>query len=158
MEFTVVQRFACTPEEYWQRSGAADFEDALAAAADVHVEPMPPRGPTLRTRVTQNQPMPPVAQKALGVERFRYVQEVERDDVRLATKWAIVPEMFSERVSCRGESRVSAAEGGCERVIAGKIDVRVALVGGSIERHIAEQVQRGYAKAEPVIRRLVEGG
>lgn len=154
----MVQRFACTPELYWQRSGASEFEAALAAAAGVEVEPMPPRGRTQRTRVTQNQPLPPVAQRALGVERFRYVQEVERDDARLSTTWAIVPDVFSERVSCRGESRVSAAEGGCERVIAGKIDVRVALVGGSIERHIAEQVRRGYANAEPVIRRLVEGG
>ncbi len=157
MQFTVVQRFACSPETYWSRSRGPEFEAALATAADVHVEALPPRGVVQRTRVTQNQPMPGVAQKALGIERFRYVQEVESDDSAFLTRWTIVPDVMTDRVTCRGESRVRASAEGCERVITGTIEVRMALVGGTIEKHIAEQVQRGYQKAEPVIRRYVEG-
>jgi hypothetical protein len=157
MEFTVVQRFSCAPEVYWARSRGAEFEAAVAKEAEVQVETLPPRGAVERTRVTQLAPLPAMAQKAMGVERFRYVQEVESDEPRFATKWSIVPDVMTDRVTCRGESHVRAAAGGCERVIRGTIEVRLPLVGGAIEKHIAEQIQRGYTRAEPVIRRFVEG-
>lgn len=158
MEFAVVQRFACSPEQYWARSRGPAFDAAMAEAADVRAEVLPPRGPVERTRITQNQPMPTVAQKALGIERFRYVQEVEADEAQFLTRWTIVPDVMADRVTCKGESRVRPTAGGCERVISGRIEVRMALVGGTIEKHIAEQVQRGYQKAESAIRRFVEGG
>lgn len=158
MEFTVVQRFACTPEQYWARSRGPEFDAAMATAADVLAEVLPPRGAVERTRITQNQPMPAIAQKALGIERFRYVQEVESDDAAFLTRWTIVPDVMADRVTCKGESRVRPAAGGCERVISGRIEVRMAFVGGTLEKHIAEQVQRGYQKAESAIRRFVEGG
>ncbi len=157
MEFSVVQRFTCAPEVYWARSRGPEFELALAQAAEVTAEQLPPRGNVERTRITQLNALPNVAQKAMGVERFAYVQEVESDEAHFTTKWAIVPDVMTDRVTCRGESVVRAAPGGCERVITGRIEVRIALVGGTIERHIGEQVQRGYSRAEPVIRRFVEG-
>ena len=157
MDFTVVQRFSCAPGQYWERSRSAEFEAAVAAEAEVVTESLPARGEVVRTRVTQLAALPAVAQKALGIERFRYVQEVETDNAAFSTRWAIVPEVMAERVTCRGDSAVRASETGCERTIRGSIEVRIPLVGGTIERHIAEQIQRGYARAEPVIRRFVEG-
>ena len=121
MEFTVTQRFACTPEDYWARSRGSEFEAAIAREAEVEVEVLPPRGAVERTRVTQLAPVPAIAQKAMGVDRFRYVQEVEADNARFSTRWSIVPDVMTDRVSCRGESAVRAGPGGCERVIRGTI-------------------------------------
>ena len=160
MEFTVVQRFACSPEQYWSRARGDEYEAAIAKEAEVSAELLAPRvegGRTVqRMRITQLSPLPPVAQKALGIERFRYVQEVEADEASRSTRWAIVPEVMADRVTCRGESAVTEAPGGCQRTLRGNIEVRIPFVGGTIERHIAEQVQRSYTRAESVIRRFVE--
>jgi hypothetical protein len=156
MEFSVVQRFRCTPEEYWERSRGDAFEQALAAASQVEVEALEPRGAVKRTRVTQIGELPSVAQRALGTKRFCYVQEVESDDVAHATRWSIVPEVMADRVTCSGTSQLSAVADGCERVVRGSLSVRIPIVGGTIERYLGETVERGYEKAESTIRRLVE--
>lgn len=161
MEFTVVQRFACSPEIYWARTRGPEFDAAIAQGAEALAEPLPSRqheGHTVEcTRVTVLQPLSAVAQRALGVERFVYVQEVESLDEALTTRWCILPDVMKDRITVSGDTVVREAPGGCERVIRGTIDVRLAFVGGVIERVIAERVQEGYAKAEPVIRSFVEG-
>ncbi|GDX82176.1 hypothetical protein LBMAG42_39870 [Deltaproteobacteria bacterium] len=161
MEFSVVQRFACSPETYWNRSRGPEFEAAVAKEAEALVEALPPRqeGARLieRSRVTLLQPLTAVAQKAMGVERFTYIQEVETIDANFTTRWSIVPDVMKDRITIKGDTHVRGAQGGCERVIRGSIEVRIALVGSTIERGIAERVQRGYTRAEPVIRRFVEG-
>jgi hypothetical protein len=156
MEFSVVQRFRCSPAEYWSRSTGPEFEKALAAASEVELQALEPRGSVQRARVTQIGELPAVAQKALGARRFCYVQEVEANDAAFSTRWSIVPEVMADRVTCDGTTEIRATAGGCERVVRGNISVRIPLVGGSIERFIGETVERGYQQAEPVIRQFVE--
>ncbi len=156
MEFAVVQRFRCTPDEYWDRTRGSEFDQAMAIASQVEIEPLEPRHNVDRVRVTQIGELPLVAQKALGATRFCYVQEVENQPGTLTTRWTIIPERMADRVTCAGTTEIRAMEEGCERVIRGTISVKLPLVGGTIERYIGESVERGYQRAEPTIRRFVE--
>lgn len=161
MEFTVTQRFACSPAHYWDKTRGEVFDAAVAKEAEVTASTVESRrdGQRLFEKVAIKHitPMTTVAQKAFGKTHLEYVQEVESDDERYTTRWTIVPSFFADRVACTGDSLVREVPGGCERVIRGKIEVRLPLIGGTIEKQIGEQIQRSYARAEPVIRRFVEG-
>ncbi len=156
MDFTVVQRFRCTPDEYWARSRGVEFDRALALASQVEFEPLERRGNVERSRVTQIGELPAVAQKALGARKFQYVQEVEEREAEHATHWNILPDVMADRVICSGTTKIRASAEGCERVVSGTITVKIPLVGGTIERYIGETVQTGYQRAESTIRRFVE--
>jgi hypothetical protein len=156
MDFTVTQRFRCTPTEYWARSRGGEFDRALAQASQVEFEALPARGNVERSRITQIGELPAVAQKALGARRFCYVQEVEEREAEFATAWRILPEVMADRVICSGTTRIRPAADGCERVVTGTIAVKIPLVGGTIERYIGDTVQAGYQRAESTIRRFVE--
>jgi hypothetical protein len=162
MEFTVTQRFACTPAHYWDNTRGAEFDAAVAREAEVTAAPLESRreGDQLFERIAIKHvtPMTPVAQKAFGKTHLEYTQEIDTDDAKYTTRWRIVPAFFSDRVVCKGDSLVRATAQGCERVIRGSIEVRLPLVGGVIERQVGEQIQRSYSRAEPVIRRFVEAG
>ncbi|MBM4392452.1 MAG: DUF2505 family protein [Deltaproteobacteria bacterium] len=162
MDFTVTQRFACSPEHYWSKTRGAEFDAAVAQVAEVTAHNVETRrdGDRLFERVVIKHltPMTPVAQKAFGKTHLEYTQEIETDDARFSTRWKILPAFFGDRVVCKGDSVVRATPQGCERVIRGSIDVRILLVGGVIERQIGDQIQRSYSRAEPVIRRFVEAG
>ncbi|MBM4367693.1 MAG: DUF2505 family protein [Deltaproteobacteria bacterium] len=162
MDFTVTQRFACSPAHYWSKTRGAEFDAAVAQEAEVTAQNVEARrdGDRLFERVAIKHitPMTPVAQKAFGKTHLEYTQEIETDDASFSTRWKIVPAFFSDRVVCKGDSVVRGTPQGCERVIRGSIEVRIPLVGGVIERQIGDQIQRSYSRAEPVIRRFVEAG
>ncbi len=161
MKFRIVHTFPCAAATYREVSDRPDVEAALAAAADVTMEPLgtEQRGATriTRTRVRPNRPLPPLVQKALGADRFSYVQETTRDDATLATRWAVLPDVLADRITCGGTASVRDLPGGrCERVIEGEISVRVTLVGGTIEKAVVEELERSYARGAEVISRHVQ--
>lgn len=161
MDFSVTQRFRCSPETYWAKTRGPEFDAAIATAAQVKAEPLETRdqGATIfeRILVTHIEPMTAVAQKAFGASHLKYTQEIETTNHSFSTKWKIIPSFFTERVTCKGDSVVRATPEGCERIIKGSIEVRVMLVGGVIEKQIADQIARSYTAAEPLIRKFVEG-
>lgn len=160
MDFSVTQRFRCSPETYWSRSRGPEFDAAIASAAAVHAQMLESKveGSKLfeRILVTHIEPMTTVAQKAFGATHLKYTQEIETTDATHSTKWKIIPSFFTDRVTCKGDSVVRATPTGCERVIKGSIEVRVMLVGGVIEKQIADQISRSYTAAEQLIRKFVE--
>ena len=50
---------------------------------------------------------------------------------------------------------VRSAPEGCERVVDGKIEVRIMLIGGRLEQAIVSDVEAGYDQAAKVIRDIV---
>lgn len=168
MKFRIAHSFPCTPSTWWEIAHRPDVEAALAAAAEVTLEPLAAAGPDAashgatrvsRIRVRPHRPLPPLVQKALGAERFSYVQESAHDDARHTTRWTVLPEVLGDRIACSGTASVRELPGGrCERVIEGEITVRVALVGGAIEKAVVDELERSYGRGAEVLSRHLRVG
>lgn len=161
MEIRIAHRFPCSPQEYWDATHAPGVEDEMRREADVDHEVLEraDRGATIleRARISPRKELPAVAQKALGVARFSYVQEVELDNTQLTTRWKVLPDVMRDKVRCEGTSRVVATPDGCERIIEGEIKVGVPFIGGTIEKHIVEMIGKSYDRAADVVRRHLPG-
>lgn len=53
------------------------------------------------------------------------------------------------------ETIVVAVDGGCERIMEGRVDVDIFLVGGQIEKHILRELQGGYDRAAAIMTRML---
>lgn len=107
-----------------------------------------------RFKIVSRTPLPAFAQRAAGVDRISYEQELDSDHATKTIVWKVKTLFLSDKVKCGGKSRViPAPDNGCERVLEGEITVSVPLVGGQIEKQIVEQLQSSYDKAARVIER-----
>ncbi len=105
-----------------------------------------------RRRVSPRKPLPPLMARAVGRERLSYVQEVDFDNAHFSSVWRVVSDILPDKVRCAGTSRVVAhAGGGCERIMEGRIEVDVFMVGGQIEKHILKELQGGYDRAAGIM-------
>jgi hypothetical protein len=151
MEFRIAHRFSCSAADWWRASKTPEFEAAVAAASSVTITQLSleTAGGVTRTRarVVPAKELPAVVQKAVGAERFSYVQESEEAEGSFEQRWKVLPDVLPEKISCSGTLRVSDVPGGCERVIAGRIEVRVMLVGGTIEKGVVAELQSGYDRS-----------
>jgi hypothetical protein len=121
-----------------------------------HLDRLAARGVAFtRTRVSPRKELPLLAQKALGAARFTYVQENETNDGTMTTTWRVIPDVLSDKVKCSGVSRVVDVPGGCERIIEGELTVSIPFVGGTIEKHVMEQLERSYARGADVAREFL---
>lgn len=157
MEIRIAHRFPCSPREYWDVTRAPGVEDEMRREADVDHEVLERRAQGAKTlervRVTPRKELPAVMQKALGAPRFSYVQEVELDDDAMGSRWKVLPDVLADKVKCAGTSRVVATPDGCERIIEGEIKVAIPFVGGTIEKHIVDNIGKSYDRAADVVRR-----
>lgn len=160
MEFRIAHRFPCSPQTYWETSHDPDYE-RRSRGDDVDTELLETTVEDTvtieRRRVSPRRPLPPLMAKAIGRDRLSYVQEVRFDNASYSTVWKVLSDVLPDKVRCSGTSRVVAIPGGCERVIEGKIEVHVFMVGGAIEKHILEQLQRGYDNAAAMLTNLLPG-
>lgn len=161
MDFRIAHRFPCTPQAYWDmtRNPAYEREVQGADTASELLELKDEGAQTFeRRRIAPAKPLPAVMAKAVGRDRLSWVQEVTSDNTAFTTRWKVVSDVLTDKVRCAGTSRVVAAPGGCERVIEGTIDVSVFMVGGTIEKHIAAELQQGYDRAAAALTRLLASG
>ena len=154
MEFRIAHRFPCSPQTYWDASHDPEYE-RRSRGDDVDTELIETReiGSVTfeRRRVSPRRPLPPLMAKAIGRDRLSYVQEVHFDNSKHSSVWKVLSDVLPDKVRCSGTSRVVATPDGCERVIEGTIEVDVFIVGGAIEKHILEQLQRGYDNAAAML-------
>ena len=108
-----------------------------------------------RRRVSPRKPLPPLMARAVGRDRLSYVQEVDFDNANYSSVWRVVSDIMPDKVRCAGTSKVGAVDGGCERVMAGRIDVDIFMVGSQIEKHILKELQSGYDRAADIMSRML---
>jgi hypothetical protein len=156
MKLRIAHRFSCSARDYWNATRGPDFEAALSAGSEVDIEPLgvEERGGRRveRARVKPRRELPAVAAKAVGASRLSWVQETEFDDAALATRWSVTPDVLPGKVRCEGSSRVVDVPGGCERVIEGEIAVSIPFIGGTVEKHVMEQLEGSYDRAAELTR------
>lgn len=161
MDFRIAHRFACSPEVYWETTRSEEYE-ASFRGEDVDTEVIEARQQDdvayERRRVSPRKQVPGVIAKAIGRDRLSYVQEVEADNRAFTTRWKVLSDVLPDKVKCSGTSRVVPHGDGCERIMEGSIEVGVLFVGGTIERHILTELQRGYDRAAEILTRLLPKG
>lgn len=158
MEFRIVHRFSCTPAAYWAMTHDPAYEQSFRGD-DVDTEVLEAREDGThsfeRRRVSPRKLLPPLMAKAIGRDRLSYVQEVDFDNAGFGSTWRVVSDIMPDKVRCAGTSKVLTVEGGCERVMQGRIDVEIFLVGGQIEKHILKELQSGYDRAAEIMSRML---
>jgi hypothetical protein len=161
MDFRIAHRFNCSAADWWRASKQPEFEAAVAAASNVTItklsEERSGHVTRARLRVVPAKDLPPIVQKAVGAPRFSYVQELEETDDSFEQRWKVLPDVLADKINVSGTLRVTDVPGGCERVIAGRIEVRVMLVGGTIEKGVVEELQAGYDRSAADIGKILPG-
>lgn len=136
------------PTTAWAELQSTAYGEAVAkeGGADVEVlEDSEKNGARVRRlRVTGKRPLPGFAQKALGAERLSYVQVETSVPGACKLHWKVVPDALPNRVVAEGTYELLPDGDGSVRAIEGTIDVRIPLVGGRIEKALAEELQKSY--------------
>jgi hypothetical protein len=148
MKIAYRHRLPADPATAWAELQSAAYSEAVAkeGGADVQViEESEKSGARVRRiRVTGRRPLPGFAQKALGTERLSYVQEETSIPGAYKLRWKVVPDALPDRVVAEGTYELLSDGDGSIRAIDGTIDVRIPLVGGRIEKALAEELQKSY--------------
>jgi hypothetical protein len=148
MKIAYRHRLPADPATAWAELQSAAYGEAVAkeGGADVALlEETEQNGARVRRlRVTGKRPLPAFAQAALGTERLSYVQVETSVPGAFKLRWKVVPDTMADRVVAEGTYELLPDKDGSVRAIDGTIEVRVPLVGGRIERALAEELQKSY--------------
>lgn len=81
----------------------------------------------------------------------RYEEEQWRSKRERRVRFRLHPPVLADRVRVEGEVRVEPVDAGrCLRVLEGEARVRIPLLGGRVERVVAETAEDAYGKAARV--------
>jgi hypothetical protein len=148
MKISYRHRLPADPATAWAELQSAAYSEAVAkeGGADVQLleESEKDGARVRRLRVTGKRPLPGFAQAALGMERLSYVQQETSVPGAHKLRWKVVPDKLADRVLAEGTYELLPDADGSVRAIEGTIDVRIPLVGGRIEKALAEELQKSY--------------
>jgi len=99
-----------------------------------------------RIQVTSNKPLPRFMVKVIRADRLTYTLEERYAASGMRMDWTVIPMAVSDKVVATGSFEIHPTPQGCERLVSGRIRVSIPLVGGKIERTIADELQASYAK------------
>lgn len=151
MKLKADHTFACPPERFWEIFWDDAYNQALdgasAATREVTSDTTTNGVRKWTTRVTPQRELPKAVQKLIGSAKLSYDQHSVLDIAKGTLQWQVVPHVLTDKVKAAGTMTVTATPGGCRRVAEGDITVKVAFVGGQIEKAIVSDVEASYAKA-----------
>ncbi len=157
MDFTIRHRFDVDARTLWDATEEPGFKELLAEHADVErevLEDVPlENGRRLVVRIRPRRTLPPPAAAALGTDRFSYVQENLQDDRTMRVRWRVVPDVLADRIRAEGELVFQDTPEGCERVVTGRIEVAIPLVGRRIERHVVDGIRASWDQGAEAARK-----
>jgi hypothetical protein len=148
MKIAFRHRLPAVPETAWAELQSAPYSEAVAKEGGADVELLDDSekngARVRRIRVTGRKPLPGFAQAALGTERLSYTQEETSIPGAYKLRWKVVPDALPDRVVAEGTYELLPDGAGSIRAIDGTIEVRIPLVGGRIEKALAEELQKSY--------------
>ena len=163
MKLQVRHVFDCTPDEFWNLFWNPAYDVALQTLNGNEVmrellEERDVQGKKyLRYRFTPKKTLPAPIAALAKTDRLIYEQDNVFDRASGLLTWKVRPSVVPEKVTAEGTFRVTPrASGGCERVVDGKIEVRVSFVGGKIEEAIVNDVTRAYEVATTVMNDMIK--
>lgn len=86
------------------------------------------------------------AKRFLGNAEPAWVEESTWDPDHLRWEWVILPEVAADLLSSRGTIELEDEGAGTVRRVNGKVEVKVPLYGGRVERVVVQGLERAYAE------------
>jgi hypothetical protein len=85
-------------------------------------------------------------------DRFEMVDTMDIDKRANTFTWEIVPNVWTEKITARAKGRVTpAGADACVREMEFEIKVNVMLIGGKIEKGIAEKIDEYFTKVNAAL-------
>jgi hypothetical protein len=155
------------PARAWALFESAEFRSRLDARANLRTEVLStreettPDGRTIevrRMKFTSGNELPGVVAKLLGTRHLTYEQENRLDAASSRLDWVVKLPVMSDRVRVAGSTVIHPHPEGCRRVLDGVCEVKVALVGGQIEKAVVSEFERSMGRAVELVRELIREG
>ena len=160
MDFERRDRFSISPQQYWDlsldpalRKAANDLSRVKRALLE---EISSPGKQTRIFQVDAEDPLPLIAQKALGVAHLSYVETIVAEPETLRETWSVDMGKWADRIRIEGCTQLQpGSDGGCERVVKAQITVAIPLVGRTIEKQILSDLSQSFEKVAELTRRWI---
>ncbi len=85
-----------------------------------------------------------VAKRFLGNSEPAWVEVSAWHPDEMRWHWHVEPEVAQELLDARGQIALEASGAGTLRVVSGQVRVKVPLYGGTVERWVAQGLERAY--------------
>jgi hypothetical protein len=148
------------PATAWDLFESDDFRARLRDRAGVTSEVVWSRteGATIvrRMRFQSGTELPSMVAKLLGTNHLRYEQENRLEPAASRLSWTVHLPVLSDRVKVAGATTIFPDPEGCRRVLDGVCEVKVALIGGQIEKAVVGEFQKSMARAVEIVREMIE--
>lgn len=144
--------FPCAPGEFFDLLDDPGLEEVQQRESSMQREVLerrvaPDGSRFKRVRCRPNRTIPGFLRPLLGPDGLVYDQLTEGNPATGSIRWWVEVPAFGQRLTVGGTTRIEPHPEGCRRLIEGQVTVNVRLVGGQIERFVAEDVQKSYDKA-----------
>lgn len=141
--------FPCSPAELLDLLDDPAMEEVQSREAnlqrDVVERRVEPDGTRFkRVRCRPNRTLPGFLAPFVGPEGLVYFQVMRADPAQRLIRWSVESPALGDRLEVGGTTRFEPHPEGCRRVIDGQVTVKVRLIGGQIERFVADEVQKSY--------------
>lgn len=148
---SIRHRFPCSVDTFWEMFWDEEYEAMVSEAAAVERETLEDRMEgevrVLVSRTTPDRELPVAVAKVIGANKLIYTQTTRFDRAASRLSWEVQPNVMADKVTAKGLFEVRPTDEGCERSVAGEIEVRVPLIGRRVEKAIVEDVSRNYDEA-----------
>lgn len=150
MKVRIEHSFPFPPTTFWSIFFDADFEAEVATASKAEVTVLRDElHGDVRHRVIKvvaKTELPGPLRSILRNDGITYEQHMQVHEAKGYMDWQIIPASVADRATIQGRTTVTATATGCNRVVEGEVGVRVPLVGGRIEKLVADAIERTYGE------------
>ncbi|MSP93244.1 MAG: DUF2505 domain-containing protein [Myxococcales bacterium] len=162
MHFRAAHTFALPLADYEKLHYDEDFNAALCKATGLQrtlVERTLDGGRLRRAvKVSPERQVPAPVAKLLGGARIEYTEHVDYTFGSGRGTWRTVSSLLTDKVKSAGTIQFTERGGQTERVVEGDVDVKIMLVGGTVERFVVDDVLASYERAAEFTRNWIRTG
>ncbi len=148
-KLSLTHLFPCTPAELFDLLDDPALDEVQSREANMQREVVERRVEAdgtrfKRVRCRPNRTLPGFLAPLVGPEGLVYFQLTRADPAAGLIRWSVEAPAMGERLEVGGTTRIEPYADGCRRTIEGQVTVKVRLLGGQIERFVADEVQKSY--------------
>lgn len=161
LEYTIEDEFETTVDAYWEMFFSQAYNDALWPHIDVEYERLEFReeddGAVIhrRQRLTPKREIPRALKRLVnGAISYEESNVFRRADSQM--KVVVTPNFMASSLDSGGTyTVVPAGEGKVRRIWKGHVACKVPMVGGTVEKTIADQVKDSYRRTTEFTRQWI---
>lgn len=101
-----------------------------------------------RIRIETQRSLPAPIAKLLGRSNLSYELQETYEDATMTMTWRVIPSALADRITAEGVYQLVASDepGGCIRIVEGRVEVTLPVVGKRIEKLIGSELESSYEK------------